>query len=119
MAYKDILVYLDPTAELVERLHFAAGLAKAHGARLVGVDISTPEALAGCESPDATQQMFDSSARDTGVKSVFAPAEKPGEGDAFTHCVDLMVAPAPGAPRATWCGTARSTARSSIPARRC
>ena len=26
------------------------------------------------------------------------PAEKPGEGDAFTHCVDLVVAPAPGGP---------------------
>ena len=96
MAYKDILVYLDPTAESVERLGFAVALAKAHGARLVGVDISTPEALAGCENPDATREMFNSSARAASVKSVFVPAEKPGEGDAFTHCVDLMVAPAPG-----------------------
>ena len=40
MAYKDILVFLDPTAEAVERARFAAGLAKSHGARLIAVDIS-------------------------------------------------------------------------------
>ena len=98
MAYKDILVYLDPTAESVGRLRFATDLAKEHGARLVGVDVSTPEALAGCENPDATRQMFESSTRGAGVKSVFVPAEKPGDGDAFSHCVDLMIAPAPGGP---------------------
>jgi nucleotide-binding universal stress UspA family protein len=104
MAYKDILVYLDPTAEAIERLRLAVDLAKSHGARLVGVDVSTAAALAECENPDATRQMFDASARDAGLKSVFVPAEKPGEGDAFTHCVDLMVAPAPG-------GTARDLIR--------
>ena len=59
MAYKDILVYLDPTAESLGRLRFAADLAKAQGARLVGVDVSTLEALVGCENPDATRQMFE------------------------------------------------------------
>ena len=58
MAYKDILVYLDPTAESVERLRFAVDLAKAHGARLIGVDVSAPEA--GEEGPEvATRRMFE------------------------------------------------------------
>ena len=91
MAYKDILVYLGPTAKSVERLRFAIDLAKAHGARLVGVDVSAPEA----ERSEIAQQMFDSTTRAAGVKAVFVPAEKPVEGDAFSHCVDLMIAPAP------------------------
>ena len=44
MAYKDILVFLDPTAEAAERTRFAARLAKAHGARLTGVDVSAAPA---------------------------------------------------------------------------
>ena len=43
---------------------------------------------------------------------MFVPAEKPGEGDAFTHCVDLIVAPRPQAVRrVTSSGAARSTGR--------
>ncbi len=91
MAYKDVLVYLDPTAESAERLRFAVDLAKAQGARLIGVDISAPEA----ERLEVTQQTFDDTTREAGVKAVFVPAEKPGEGEAFTHCIDLMIAPAP------------------------
>ena len=96
MAYKDILVYLDPTAESIERLSFCVGLAKAHGARLIGVDAGAIEGAEGAESSRVTSDMFDKGTRDAGVKIVFVPAEKPGEGDAFTHCVDLLIAPAPG-----------------------
>ena len=95
MSYKDILVYLDPTGESVERLRFAVGLAKAHGARLIGVDASAGSGEAGAEQSIVIAQMFDSAAREAGLKTIFVPAEKPGEGDAFTHCVDLIVAPAP------------------------
>ena len=96
MAYKDILVYLDPTAESVERLRFSVDLAKTHGARLVGVDASALEGVAAADSSEVTGKMFDEATHEAGLKSVFVPAEKPGEGDAFTHCVDLIVAPAPG-----------------------
>ena len=92
MAYKDILVYLDPTAESIERLRFAVDLAKTHGARLVGVDVSALEA----EESEVVRQMFDNTTQDAGVKATFVPPEKPGAGDAFTHCVDLMIAPPPG-----------------------
>ena len=92
MAYKDILVYLDPTAESVERLRLAVDLARANGGRLIGVDISAPEA----EGSEVASEPFDRTTREAGIKAFFVPAEKPGEGEAFTHCVDLMIAPAPG-----------------------
>jgi nucleotide-binding universal stress UspA family protein len=98
MAYKDILVYLDPTAEAVNRVHFAADLAKAHGARLIAVDASAPAVAEGVDPSSATRRMFEDATRGASLKSLFVPAEKPGEGDAFTHCVDLIVAPAPGGP---------------------
>jgi hypothetical protein len=47
MAYKDVLVYLDPSAEAIKRLRFAADLANAHGARLIAVDASAPAVAEG------------------------------------------------------------------------
>jgi nucleotide-binding universal stress UspA family protein len=103
MAYKDILVYLDPTAETVERVRCAVHLAKAHGAvRLVGIDASTPEA-----SSAVTQEVFEDATRGVELEALFIPAEKPGEGDAFTHCVDLIIGPAPS-------GRARELVRSGL-----
>ena len=100
MAYKDVLVYLDTTSECVERLRLAVDLAASQGARLIGVDASA----AAAENAAVTQQIFDEAARAAGLKAIYVPAEKPGEGDAFTHCVDLIIAPAPG-------GTARDVIR--------
>lgn len=94
MAYKDILVYLDPTAETVERLKLARDLAKAHQARLIGVDAGTGAIEA--ESADAIARMFETATAGTGLRAVFIPAEKAGEGDGFAQCVDLTIAPAPG-----------------------
>ena len=96
MAYKDILVFLDPTAELIERLKFAVGLAKANGARLVGVDVSAPSGVLAADDGAVTQKAFEDATRQAGVKAAFTPTDKPGEGAALTHCVDLLVAPAPG-----------------------
>ena len=94
MAYKDILVYLDPTAETAQRLRLARDLAKAHKARLIAVDAAA-SALEG-ESARAAAQMFETATAEAGLRAIFIPAEKAGEGDAFTHCVDLIIAPAPG-----------------------
>lgn len=96
MAYKEILVYLDPTAESLERLRFAIGLAKVHAARLIGVDVGAASGVEGAESSEVTRQTFESATGEAGLTAVLVPSEKPGEGEAFTHCVDLMVAPAPG-----------------------
>jgi nucleotide-binding universal stress UspA family protein len=96
MAYKDILVYLDPTAEAVERVRLAASLAKTHGARLIAVDASAPPEAEGIDPTSATRRMFDDATRTSGVKAMFVATGKPGESDAFAHCVDLIVAPAQG-----------------------
>ena len=95
MAYKDILVYLDPTAESMERLKFAIGLAKANRARLIGVDASAATGVLAADEGIVTDKEFKDLTREAGLKAVFVPGDKPGEGDAFTHCVDLIVAPAP------------------------
>jgi nucleotide-binding universal stress UspA family protein len=96
MAYKDILVYLDPTVETVERIRLAVSLAKAHGARrLIGVDISAPEAGQEGETERAISRTFGDATRESGLAAIFAPAGKPGEAEKFTHCVDLMIAPGP------------------------
>ncbi|RBP18299.1 hypothetical protein DFR50_101243 [Roseiarcus fermentans] len=95
MTYKDILVYLDPTAESMERLKFAVALAKAHGARLIGVDATATTGALAADEGAVTAKGFEDLTGAAGFKSVFVPADKPGEGDAFTHCVDLIVAPAP------------------------
>jgi nucleotide-binding universal stress UspA family protein len=95
MAYKDILVFLDPTAEAVERARFAASLAKTHGARLIGVDVSAPAEAEGIDPGSATRRAFGEATTGGALKGTFVPAEKPGEGEFFAHCVDLMIAPGP------------------------
>lgn len=95
MAYKDILVYLDPTVETAERIRLGLSLAKAHGARrLIGVDISAASAGQEGETGAAVSRTFNDAVRDSGVTAILAPAGG-GEPDAFTHCVDLMIAPGP------------------------
>jgi nucleotide-binding universal stress UspA family protein len=98
MAYKDILVFLDPTAEAVERARFAASLAKSHGARLIAVDIGKLANAEGIDPGSATRRMFADATKDAGVSVLFVPAEEPEEGEALSHCVDLMIAPAPDSP---------------------
>ncbi|MGO9418396.1 universal stress protein [Roseiarcus sp.] len=95
MAYKDILVYLDPTAESDERLKFAVVLARTNGARLIGVDAGAATGVLEADEGIVTQKEFEDAAGRAGLKALFVPSEKPGEAEAFTHCVDLIVAPAP------------------------
>ena len=47
------------------------------------------------ESEATVTRMFHDATREAAPSAIFVPAEKPGEGDFFTHCVDLMIAPAP------------------------
>ena len=95
MAYRDILVFLDPTAEAVERLGLAASLAKIHGARLIAVDASKPAVAEGIDPNSATQRMFREATEQGGINAIFAPADRSEEGTALSHCVDLMIAPGP------------------------
>ncbi len=95
MAYKDILVYLDPTAESTERLNFAVALAKICGARLRGVDVNASTGALAADEGAVTKKQFEEAAGKAGLRAAFVPAEKPSEGEAATHCVDLIIAPAP------------------------
>jgi len=94
MAYKDILVYLDPTSESSERLRLAVALAKAQGARLIAVDASAPAS----ENAAVTEDAYKTMTKDAGLEVVYVPASSAPQGDAFTHCVDLIVAPSPVGP---------------------
>ena len=47
MSYKDILVFLDGSLDNAVRVDFALLLAKAHGARLTGVDVNAAAAFEG------------------------------------------------------------------------
>ncbi len=47
MAYKDILVTLDPAPDADARVKFAIGLARTHGARLIGLDATSDAAFQG------------------------------------------------------------------------
>ena len=93
---KDILVYLDSTVEVVERIRLAVSLAKAHGARLIGVDVSAPSAGQEAETAAEVNRTFIDASRLSGLTTLFVPADsKPGEPDSFTHFIDLMIAPGP------------------------
>jgi hypothetical protein len=74
MVYKDILVYLDPTVETVERIRLAVSLAKAHGARLIAVDVSAPRAGQETETKEAVSRTFRDRTRESRLTTIFAPA---------------------------------------------
>jgi nucleotide-binding universal stress UspA family protein len=95
MVYKDILVYLDSTAEATERLRFAVDLAKHCGARLTGVDVNASSGARQVDEGAVNEQLFTEAVKGAGLNASFVSSEKAREGDAMAHCVDLMIAPAP------------------------
>jgi nucleotide-binding universal stress UspA family protein len=112
MAYKDILIYLDPSPGAEDRLSLAAELAQAHMARLIGVDASSNEAFLGDSAERAIQigDRFAEATRAAGIESQLVAADD-GKGDHFpdySHCVDLAIAPRPE-------GDAKKLVRSFIP----
>ncbi len=110
-AYKDILVYLDPTNASQDRLALAVSLAREHGARLVGVDVSADEAFNGAWGERALRiaPEFEEALKNAALKGRFIPSElRSTLGGEQTHCVDLIIAPRPA-------GEARPLIRSEIP----
>jgi len=111
MAYRDILVYLDPTSGSTDRLSLASALAKDHGARLIGVDASSNEAFLGgwAESALRIESTFNAALKEAGLAGRFVSADlRHMPGAEQMHCVDLIVAPRPDKP-------ARPLIRSEIP----
>ncbi len=105
MAFKDILVYLDPTGESAERLAYAISLAKACGARLKGVDVGASSGAIAADEEAVTRKQFADAVASAGLKATYVSSEKAG--GAAGHYVDLMIAPAPG-------GVARDVIRRDV-----
>jgi nucleotide-binding universal stress UspA family protein len=111
MAYKDILVYLDPTDEARNRLRLAVAIAQVHGARLTGVDASSEAALSGAWGDLASRigPEFEAAIKKAGLVGRFVEASAAlTTGGEYGLCVDLVIAPRPE-------GEARALVRSEIP----
>lgn len=99
MTYRDIVVYLDASADCAPRTRAAVKLATKHQARLIGVDISTKEAMEG-ESRDhalAVEEEFTTALQKTGLEFQYHPAQPEARTaqHLFSHCADLLVTTQP------------------------
>jgi nucleotide-binding universal stress UspA family protein len=99
-AYKDILVMLSAGDGAHARLEAAIALARAHGARLTGLDVSAPAAFEGARAERAAgiYDDFQERLRLAGVQGTFRAADHPGRtgGKALQiHYADLVIAPTP------------------------
>lgn len=99
MAYRDIVVYLDAGADCAARLRTAIRVAAKHQSRLIGVDISTKEALEG-ESHDlalAIEDAFTTAVQEAGLDFQYhvARPEAHTAEQLFSHCADILVTTQP------------------------
>jgi len=111
MAYKDILVFLDPTDEARDRLRLSVAMAQAHGARLTGVDASSEAALGGAWGELASRigPEFEAAIKKVELVGRFVGMSAASAiGSEYGHCVDLIIAPRSE-------GESRALIRSEIP----
>ena len=96
-SYEDIIVYLDASSYLQDRLEVAAALAQQHGAKLTGVDISTDAAFEGSWRDRAAEigDRFEAVARARGVPFRYRAAARESASNLFVHSADLFVATQP------------------------
>ncbi len=97
MAYKEILVYLDPSSDSDFRLDFAIHLAASHGARLIGVDVCSDTAFEG-ELRDRAVGLadnFEAKSKLAGARGAFRGADREGKHALlrYAHQADLIIAP--------------------------
>jgi nucleotide-binding universal stress UspA family protein len=94
LSYKSILVYLDAGLTLEDRLETATHLATQHHARLIGVDVSTDEALEGTSAARAKSlhDLFDDFCRDKGVEGTFKIASAENASHFLVYAADLFIA---------------------------
>ncbi len=99
MAYKEIIVYLDPSSDSDYRLDFAIQLAGAHGARLIGVDACSDAAFGGELRDRATglADNFDAKLILAAARGAFRGADREGKHALlrYAHQADLIIAPQP------------------------
>ena len=99
MAYKEILVYLDPFSDTDVRVKFAVDLAALHGARLIGVDVCSDAAFEGDWRDRALglQDMFEEAIKLAGIKGAYRGTYQSAKGGQhhYAHYADLIIAPQP------------------------
>lgn len=99
MSYRDIAVYLDAGDDCESRLATAVDLASRHGARLIGLDISTNQAFAGPLRDRALglEDAFNTKVKSAGLKGLYCAADMQDASSRMlrTHCADLLVATQP------------------------
>jgi nucleotide-binding universal stress UspA family protein len=99
MAYRDIIVYLDPTPDTDNRLKFAVDLAASHGARLIGVNACSVAAFEGLWRDRAVglADGFESAIKERGIRGVYHDVDRTEKGGLqyFSHHADLIIAPQP------------------------
>jgi nucleotide-binding universal stress UspA family protein len=99
MSFRDIVVFLDPTAESRARLKLALNMASTHDARVVGVDTCSPDAYLGQwrERAVMLQDDFEATLGASGVPGVYCGLD-PSRPEAAVHIArfaDLAIAPPP------------------------
>ena len=96
MPYKDIVVFLDATSDTPARLDLAISLAQEHGARLLGVDVSTSAAFEGRWKDQATglQALFQSRLDSADLDGEFRAADRSAGSwkSLYAHFADLVIA---------------------------
>ena len=99
MSYKDILVFLDGSADNKARVDFALSFANAYGARLTGVDVDSPGAFASewSERVNSLEETFRASANRAGMEVRFRVADRNAAGwkNFYAHYADLVIATQP------------------------
>ncbi|PRZ46805.1 universal stress protein family protein [Paraburkholderia fungorum] len=96
MNYKDILVFLDAGHSTPTRLDLAVSLCQRFDARLIGVDVSSPEAFAGefAEAARGLESTFEAKTKEGSIKGEYRVAETRTSSwkDFYAHYADLVVA---------------------------
>ncbi|WP_292082090.1 universal stress protein, partial [Mesorhizobium sp.] len=99
MSYKDILVFLDGSTDNDARMEFAFSLARAHGARLTGVDVDAAAAFEGewAERAKSLAETFHAGANRSDVRVRYKIADRDAAGwkDFYAHYADLLIATQP------------------------
>jgi len=97
--YKDILVLLDPSQDTDARLKLAAELAAIHGARLVGVDVSSGRAFESdwLERATSLPDLFSEAINNARIMGVYTTIDRwvPAGRHDYAHYADLIVAGQP------------------------
>ncbi|BCM20905.1 universal stress protein [Mesorhizobium sp. J8] len=99
MGYKDILVFLDGSLDNNARMELAFSLARAHGARLTGVDVDAAAAFEGdwAERARSLAEAFHTGANGAGLQVRFKIADRDTADwkDFYAHYADLVIATQP------------------------